>query len=41
MELKGDTEHSAIHCNNAIPMANSKMKVEFKVKSRLSTYYGS
>jgi len=40
MELKGDTEHSAIHCNNAIPMANSKMKVEFKVVySRLK--YGS
>ena len=28
MELKGDTEHNAIHCNNAIPMANLKMKVE-------------
>jgi hypothetical protein len=32
MELKGDTEHNAIHCNNAIPMANLKMKVEFKVE---------
>ena len=33
MELKGDTEHShsAIHCNNAIPMTMTKSENESRI----------